>query len=176
MKKTVLIYGLISGALSAAMMAASVPYMIDMYASDHGKAAIYGYTAIFLASLLIFFGVRSYRERVGGGRISFGRGMAVGALIALVSAVCYTSTWQLIYFGSSPETRDKIMACVVREMNGEPKDAAGVAKAAAKAAEWRRFYDNPLLNFGMTLLEPLPVGLLVSVISAGILRRKEASA
>jgi len=172
MRKTILTYGLISGALSAAMMAATVPSMKDL-AGGKGNGALLGYTAIFLAALLVFFGVRSYRERIGGGRISFGRGMAVGALIALVSAVCYTTTWQVIYFGSSPETRDRIMACVVRDMNGEPKDAAGVAKAAAKAAEWRRFYDNPLLNFGMTLLEPLPVGLAVTAISAAILRRKE---
>lgn len=174
MKKTVLIYGLISGALSAAMMAASLPYMIDLASADHGKAALYGYTAIFLAALLVFFGVRSYRERVGGGRLSFGRGMAVGALIVAVSAVCYTLTWEALYFGSTPETRDKIMACMVQEMRGKPKDAAASAEAAAKVAEWRRFYDNPLLNGGMTFLEPLPVGLIVTAISAGILRRKAA--
>lgn len=175
MKKTVLVYGLISGALSAAMMAATVPYMTDL-AAGKSKGALLGYTAIFLAALLVFFGVRSYRERVGGGRISFGRGMAVGALIVAVSALCYTTTWQLIYFGSSSDTRDKIMACVVRDMNGEPKNAEDAAKAASKAAEWRRFYDNPLLNFGMTFLEPLPVGLVVTALSAAILRRKEGSA
>ena len=80
MKKTVLTYGLISGVIAAVLMLAHVPFM------DGGsRSLIVGYTGIVLASLLIAFGVRSYRENVGNGKISFGRAFAVGILIALIS-------------------------------------------------------------------------------------------
>jgi hypothetical protein len=86
MKKTVLTYGFISGGVAAALMLATRPFVDSL----HGrKGEIVGYTGIVLSALLVFFGVRSYRENVGEGRISFGRAFAVGILITLISCVCY---------------------------------------------------------------------------------------
>jgi Protein of unknown function (DUF4199) len=69
MKKTVLTFGLIGGAILAAMMFATLPFM-DKIGFDRGE--IIGYTTMILAFLLVFFGIRSYRENVGGGQITFG--------------------------------------------------------------------------------------------------------
>jgi hypothetical protein len=104
MKKTVLTFGLISGAMNAAMMLATVPF-VDSIGWERGE--IPGYTAIVLSALLIFFGVRSYRENVGGGRLSFGRGFAVGILIALISSACYVGTWEILYFNFMPDFAEK---------------------------------------------------------------------
>ncbi len=70
MKKTVLTYGLISGVISAGLMLAAVPFM-----DGSTRSLIVGYAGIVLSALLIVFGVRSYREEVGHGKISFGRGL-----------------------------------------------------------------------------------------------------
>ena len=53
---------------------------MDAIGFDRGE--IIGYTSMVLAFLLIFFGVRSYRDNVAGGTVRFGRAFAVGALIA----------------------------------------------------------------------------------------------
>ena len=95
MKKIVLTFGLISGAMMALMMFGTLLF-INRIGFD--KSEIVGYTGIVLAFLLIFFGIRSYRENIGGGRISFGRAFAVGILIALISSVCYMIAWEVIYF------------------------------------------------------------------------------
>ena len=81
MKKIVVTFGLISG-------------------------AIIGYTTIVLSALMIFFDVKSYRDNVAGGTISFGKAFQVGLFIALVSAVCYVVTWEFIYLKLMPDFWD----------------------------------------------------------------------
>ena len=99
MKKTVVTFGLISGAVSAATMLATIPFT-DAIGWEKGE--ILGYTMIVLSALMVFFGVRSYRENVGGGRLTFGRGFAVGILITLISSACYVATWEVIYYKLMP--------------------------------------------------------------------------
>src|SRR4029450_8531935 len=95
MKRTVLTFGLISGVISSIMMLLTVPFL-DRIGFDHGE--ILGYSAIVLSFLLVFFGVRSYRDNVAGGALSFGRALAVGLLITLISCAFYVATWELIYY------------------------------------------------------------------------------
>jgi len=75
MKKTVLTFGLIGGAIMAAMMFATLPF-VDKIGFDKGE--IVGYTTMILAFMLVFFGIRSYRENVKGGHITFGRAFRGG--------------------------------------------------------------------------------------------------
>ena len=67
MKRIVLTFGLISGVLLSAMMVGMMPF-IDQIGMDRGM--VIGYTTMVLAFLLVFFGIRTYRETVGDGRIS----------------------------------------------------------------------------------------------------------
>ena len=93
MKKTVLTFGLIGGVIIAAMMFATLPF-IDKIGFD--KGVIVGYTTMVLAFMLVFFGIRSYRENVSDGRITFGRAFAVGILITLVICLFYVIAWEII--------------------------------------------------------------------------------
>lgn len=171
MKKIVLTFGLIAGAILSGMMLATMPFM-DRIGFDRGE--VIGYTSMVMAFLLIFFGVRSYRDTVSGGVVSFGRAFKVGALIALVGSACYVATWQVIYYGGmADDFMDRYQAHAL-----EQERAAGASEAAlaAKREEMERFaalYDNPLINVAITFLEPLPVGLVIALVSAGILRRRE---
>src|SRR2546430_12192470 len=85
MKKLVLTFGLLSGAVSSLMMIITLPF-IERIGFDKGE--ILGYTTIVLSFLLVFFGVRSYRE-TSGGTLTFGKGLTVGLLIVLVSRDCH---------------------------------------------------------------------------------------
>src|SRR5687767_2395792 len=107
MKKTVLTFGLIAGGILSLMMAITMPFH-DQIGFDRGE--IIGYTTMIAAFLLIFFGIRSYRDNVAGGSVSFGRAFKVGALIALVASVCYVATWEVIYFNFAPDFMGKYQA------------------------------------------------------------------
>jgi len=166
MKKTVLTYGLISGVIGAVLMLAHVPFM------DGGsRALIIGYAGIVLSALLIFFGVRSYRETVGNGKISFGRGFAVGILIALISSACYVAAWEVVYF-SKPEIADHIFDKQVEELKAAGAPQEKIDEAAREIASFKKLYSNPFVNAAFTFVEPFPVGLLMTLISAAILRRR----
>ncbi|HEX7122856.1 MAG TPA: DUF4199 domain-containing protein [Gemmatimonadaceae bacterium] len=168
MKRIVLTFGLISGAILSAMLVAMVPFIEEI---GWDMSEVVGYSSMVLAFLLIFFGVRSYRDTVGGGRLSFGRGFGVGVLIALVASACYVATWQVLYRTVAPDFTARYT-----EYQLEKERAAGASEAALaeRRAELQRFaelYENPLVNIAVTFIEPLPVGLVMALLSAGILRR-----
>src|SRR5262245_58482100 len=104
MKKIVLTFGLIAGAVLSGTMLAAMPFH-DAIGNEGGM--VIGYTSMVLAFLLIYFGVRSYRDNVAGGRIRFGKAFAVGILIALVASACYVATWEALYFGGKSDYIEK---------------------------------------------------------------------
>src|SRR6185436_1178140 len=104
MKKIVLVFGLISGALMALFMFATLPF-VDKIGMD--RMLFFGYTGMVLAFMLIFFGIRSYRENVNGGTVTFGRAFLVGILITLISSACYVIAWQILYHNFMPDFFEK---------------------------------------------------------------------
>jgi Na+/melibiose symporter-like transporter len=173
MKKTVLTFGLISGAIAAAMMLATLPFAEKI---GEGKALILGYTTIVLSALLIFFGVRSYRENVSGGRLTFGRAVAVGILIAFISSLCYVATWEIISFKFMPDFADKYAARMIERAKASGATQQQIDQKVQEAKQFKEMYKNPVYNVTMTFLEPFPIGLAVTLLSAAVLRRKSASA
>jgi len=169
MKKTVLTFGLISGALSAAMMLITIPFA-DAIGWENGE--ILGYTSIVLSALLVFFGVRSYRENVGGGRLTFGRGFAVGILITLISSACYVGTWEVVYYKFMPDFADKYAAHMIDRAKASGANQQKIDETGRKAEQLKQMYKNPAINVALTVMEVFPIGLAVTLLSAGILRKK----
>jgi hypothetical protein len=170
-KKTILTYGVISGLVSAGLMLATVPFMKVGF--DRGY--VIGYTAIVLSFLLVWFGIRSYRDNVGQGQITFARAFGVGIAITVISCVFYVVTWEILYFTVMNDFAEKYGAYMVAKAQAA---GAGPAVIQAKIAEAQRMkvsLDNPLINSAMTFLEPFPVGLLMTLISAGVLRKKRVA-
>jgi hypothetical protein len=174
MKRIVLIFGLISGGISSAMMFLTLP-LIDRGVINFDNGELIGYTAIFLSFLLVFFGIRSYREN-NGGTITFGRAFAVGILITLISCVFYVASWEIIYFKFMPDFADKYSSAAIASMRAKGASDAAIAAKTKQMAEMKAMYDNPLTNATVTFLEPFPVGLVVTLASAGILRRRQSGA
>jgi hypothetical protein len=168
MKKIVLTFGVIGGLVSAVLMLSSLPFE-DKIGTERGY--IIGYTTIVLSFLTVYFGIRSYRNNVGEGRITFGRAFAVGVLISLITCVFYVATWEVMFHFFMPDFMTKYTAQQIAKVR-----ASGATEAViqAKTADLERAavaYNNPLVNVAMTLLEPLPVGLLITLISATVLRK-----
>ena len=168
MKKIVLTFGLISGAIVSVLMLATVPFMHQIGMT---RGMVIGYTTMVLAFLLVFFGIRSYRENVGEGRISFGRALSVGLLIMLITCAFYVITWEFVYFNFMPDFAEKYAAFALEDARSKGASAAELAQQAEEMKKFQVLYNNIFYNVAFTLLEPLPVGLIMTFISALILRR-----
>lgn len=170
MKKTVLTFGLISGVVSSVLMLTTA-LLLDRVGFD--KGVIVGYTGIVLSFLLVFFGIRSYRENVGGGQITFGRALSVGLLITLISCAFYVVTWEILYFKLMPGFAEKYTAYMIDQVRASGASQQVIDAKLQEMKSMKALYDNPLFNAAVTFLEPLPIGLIVSLISAAILRRNK---
>ena len=169
MKKTVLTFGVISGLISAVTMLATIPFMHKV--SDE-TGYIIGYTNIVLAGLLVFFGIRSYRENFSGGTLTFARGFAVGILITLLSNCFYVATWEFIYHQFMPDFAEKYSAQMVEHAKASGASQEKIAQTVRAAEQFQHSYHNPVYNIGMTFLEVFPVFLAITLVSAAILRKK----
>ena len=169
MKKTVLTFGLISGAIISLLMGGSL-LLADKIGSGHSMAL--GYTIMVASFLLIYFGIRSYRDNNLDGQISFGRAFACGILITLITTVCYVATWEVIYFNFIPHFMDSYWAAQIHKVQASGLDPATIATKVAAIEHSQQLYQNPFVNMAYTFMEPLPVGLIITLISAAILRRR----
>jgi hypothetical protein len=169
MKKIVLTFGLIAGAMLSAMMLLTLPFM-DRIGFDKGM--FIGYAGMVLAFLMVYFGVRSYRDNVAGGSIGFGRAFLVGLAITAIASTCYVATWQLIYYKITPDFTEKYTAYAVGTARKSGATEEKIAAQTKEIAEMMAIYKNPLANIAITFLEPLPVGLVFTLVTAGLLRRR----
>jgi len=173
MKRIVIIFGLLSGAVSSAMMFLTLPLINNGTVNNHNGEVI-GYTAIFLSFLLVFFGIRSYRENAGG-TITFGRAFSTGILITLISCVFYVASWEIIYFKVMPDFFDKYATRTIAEMHENGASADAIAAKTKELATLKEMYNKPLINAAVTFIEPFPVGLIMTLVSAGILRKRSSA-
>jgi hypothetical protein len=168
MKKIVWTFGLIAGVILSAMMVLSIRFVDSL-----GEGGLLlGYATMVAAFLLIYFGIRSYRDNVLGGSIGFGRAFTTGMLIAAVGGLCYTATWEVMYYKFMPDFGEKYGQRQVEHARQQGKSDVEVAKVQADMKKFAEAYRNPFYNSAMTFLEPLPVGIVISLVSAGVLRRK----
>ena len=169
MRKIVLTFGLIAGAFLSAMMLITLPFHDEI---GFDNSLIVGYTTMVLAFLMVFFGVRSYRDNVAGGSVTFGRAFIVGLMITAVASVCYVATWELVYSKLAPDYLDKYAAYSLEKARKSGATDAQIAAKTKEMAEFKEMYKNPVINIAFTFLEPLPVGLLFTLVAAGVLSRK----
>jgi Protein of unknown function (DUF4199) len=169
MRKTIITFGLISGAISSLMMVATVPIARKM-GIDQG--VFLGYTSIVLSFLLVFFGIRSYRDNIGNGQITFLKAFAVGISITLVSCLCYVVTWEILYYNFLTDFWDKYGGHLVEKLRASGASPEAVQAKLEQVARYKELYKNPLINAALTFIEPFPIGLGITLISALVLRRK----
>jgi len=168
-KKTILTFGLISGVISSVLMLCTVPFL---HRIGNDRALILGYTSIVLSFLLVFFGIRSYRDNVADGHISFGKAFGIGLCITLISCMFYVATWEVLYHTVFPDFMDTYSASMISKAQASGASAQEVQAKIDEIQRMKVMYANPLYNVMMTFIEPFPIGLLITLISAAVLRKK----
>lgn len=173
MKKEVWKYGLLSGLALAAPMAFAGPL-------EHRIGArwsmVFGYTIMVLSFLIIFVGVKHYRDTECRGFISFGRAFGVGVLMMLISCACYVAMWEGLVATVEKHFAHDYAAGMVKHAQSSGLKGPALDAKIAEAHSFEVMYSNPLYRMAMTLLEPLPVDIVMALVTAGILRRKPQSA
>jgi pheromone shutdown protein TraB len=166
MNKVVLIFGLVIGLVFCANIGFMVYWMY--HNPDLKSSEIVGYTVMVLVFSLSFFGTRNYRNKYLDGYITFGKAFKTGALIALVGSTIYVVAWLFSYYLFVPNFMDVYTDYVLK--NCAVDDLAAKTK---EMADFNEMYKNPFFVILITYSEVLPIGLIVALISALILKRKQ---
>ena len=167
MKRTVLTYGIIGGIIVAAMM------WITLGSGEHDfdNGMWIGYTTMVIALSTIFFAVKTHRDKHLGGSIGFGKAFLMGLYITLIASTMYVASWMVL---SATSKQDFMTQYYEHEKVQLEKSDLSQEQVEAKLQEMRDFqemYKNPAVKIGFTYVEILPVGLLISLLCAVILRR-----
>jgi len=169
MKKTVLTFGLVSGGIMAVMMV-----ITGLVGKNMGfdNAEILGYSTMILAGIMIFVGIKSYRDSVNGGLITFGKAFKVGILIVMVSSVLYVITWMILFSTVFKDFMLDYSAAMIEKVKTSGASATEIAAKKEEMEKYIELYKNPFFRAAITFMEPLPVGLLLTLIASFFLKKK----
>ncbi|MGH7456054.1 MAG: DUF4199 domain-containing protein [bacterium] len=176
MRKVTLIFGLLAGAIiSVVMVVAMVMWEKGTMTCDNSNDLV-GYASMVIALSMVFFGIKSYRDNYQNGAIKFTKGLQVGLLISLVASLMYVATWET-YYQIRPDAYasfvDQYADHHVNKMKENGASPAEIDEKIKEMADMKEMIKNPVLRFGMTLMELFPVGIIITLISAAVLRKKE---
>ncbi len=168
-KKIILTYGLASGVVTSAVMLTVVP-LIE--AKRLAISDFLGYSSIVLMGLIIFFGIRAVRQNVGDGRLSFRQGFVAGVGITLISCTLYLATSQFLFYVLRPGIEETYAECMIERARRSDASDAEIVERTQQAHRMMDLLRNPWSNIALTLLEPLPMGLVLTIVSAAVLRKR----
>ncbi|MGZ3810464.1 MAG: DUF4199 domain-containing protein [Mucilaginibacter sp.] len=170
MKKIIIICGLIAGLIVTSWMLVSIS---GCYSNpDFEGNMLLGYTTMLVAFSLVFVGIKNYRDKHNSGAISFGKALKIGLLITLIASTIYVIVWQIDYYFFIPDFYEKYSAHIIHKMQADGATQAAIQKQISDNQSFSKLYRNPLFNAMVTYAEILPVGLIVSLLAALILKRK----
>ena len=175
MKRVVLTFGLISGTIIAVLVW-MVSWLAGRNLLSYSKLELVGYASMLIALSMVFFGIKSYRDNYGNGKISFWKGVQIGLLISLIAGVLYFAGAES-YAIAHPGFVDEFVKLSKDQLVGKLKDQGAsqeqIDKSTAEIDQMAGLMQNPLVFFLICLVEIYPVGIVVTLISAGLLRKKE---
>jgi hypothetical protein len=170
MKKTILKYGAIAGLITTGMMIISTT--LHNLNPDFKGSEIIGFTGMFIAFIFIFIGIKSFRDKQNNGVISFGTGFKIGLLISLIASTMYVLTWMIECHFFFPDFMEKYAAQAIEEAQRSGQSAMEIEATKQEMNKYIEWYKNPILLMALTYMEILPIGLVITLFSALILKKK----
>lgn len=170
MKRNVLVFGTISGLISVLWFLIAMSFL--SFDTHMELGMVLGYASMFIANIFLVVGVKNYRDKYNGGVITFGKAFKVGILIALLASTVYVVTWLIYYYTSGSNFMEVYAECMNKELAASGASAAEIAQQAKEMKEFAVMYQNPFFNAAVTYMEILPMGILFTLITALVMRRK----
>ena len=176
MKKIVLTFGLIAGVIVVAMMFITMPFVMEG-SMEHSE--LLGYTTMVIALSTIFIAVKNYRDKHLAGTIKFGKAFLVGLYITLIAGVMYAAGWEVYMQLSGTDMQEFFKSYMNSEIKNMENAGASIEKINSMVEEskaWMEMMKNPVVRFiAVMFMEIVPVGLIISLISADLLKKKNVS-
>lgn len=170
MKKISVIYGLIGGLIVSLFMVLTIPNMDAD--TDMTQSMFMGFASMIVALSTVFLGIKKYRDVYLNGVISFGKAFLTGLYISLIASTLYVATWMIVSDLYMPDFMENY---VEAQLNAFEQTAATAEEISQKREELNAMtesYKNPVIKALYTYMEIFPVGLLITLISSLILKRK----
>ena len=169
MWRDILKYGAIAGLVVAAVMI--VGFWSAGGDMPHGWLAMaIGYATMLLALSAVFMGIKHHRDVAGGGVIRFWPAFGMGLGISFVAALFYVAAWELVQATIITDFAGSYADSVIAAQKAKGVDAAALAKLTAEMEAFKVQYADPMFRLPMNFSEIFPVGVLVSLVSALVLR------
>ena len=175
MRKVVLTVGLLAGAIIAALVWITAA-LAERDLIKFERLEILGYASMIIALSMVFFGIKSYRDNQGNGNLTFWKGVQVGALISVIAGVMYFAgafSYGMVSPGFEDNFMRKFTELKVSQLQAQGASQADIDKGTAEVETMRVLFKNPLLFFLVCMMEILPVGIIVTLLSAALLRKRE---
>ena len=168
MNRTVLTYGIIGGLIVSAMMWLT----LGSGKHDFDNGMWIGYATMVIALSTIFFAIKAYRDKHLGGSIKFGKAFVLGLLITLVASTFYVASWMVLSATSDQDVMEQYYEHEKQKLESSDLPAAEVEAKLQEMRDFQELYKNPIVKIGFTYMEILPVGLLISLLCAALLKRR----
>jgi hypothetical protein len=167
MLRNILVYGVIGGII-VGIPTFSIPWQFANHVPD-GMAMLIGYASMLIALTTVFLGIKRQRDAQGG-VVRFLPALGMGLAISLVAGIFYVLAWELVLAVTHMDFAGGYAKAVIAQQKAKGVSGAALARTVAQMEDFKRSYANPLYRMPMTFTEILPVGVLVSLVSAGLLR------
>ena len=166
MGRIIAVYGLIAAIIVI------IGWNIGMLLVPEGGAAgmVAGYLSMLVATSFVFVGVKRYRDTELGGVIRFWPAFWLGLGIASVAAIAYIFSWEVYMWKTDYAFMNEYIAGYLKDLKASGASTAEIAKQSAEMQKFARQYEQPLFRMLITLSEFAPIGLLVPMVSAALLR------
>ena len=169
MKKIIITYGLIAGLITMLFMIVST--LVWKGCDNSAQSMIIGFLGMFIAFIFVFVGIKNYRDKQNGGVVTFGDAFKIGFSIALIASSIYTLVWMIEFHFFMPDFMEKYAAKAIEGIKSSKLNPSEMSAKITEMETMKENYKNPVLRIGYTLMEILPIGLFVTLISALILKR-----
>ncbi len=166
MLRTILTYGVIAGLI----VSANFFVALGIVSLQHHNNLLYGYLVMLVALSFVFVAIKRYRDRSLGGVIRFLPALGVGLGVSAVAGVIYTLGWEISLAATHYEFADSYGAAMIAAARAHGASPARLAQVADQMQAFKVQYANPLYRLPMTFVEIFPVGVVISLISAALLR------
>lgn len=171
MKNIIFKYGFIAGGIAGLLLFVSVMlYTNGTLDMKHGQWV--GYGSMLVALVFVYFGVKQFRNIYSNGIITFKKAFTVGILISLVAAVTYALSWEIAHKTVATGFMDLMTQSYMDELRAGGATEEALTNAKQEMDGFVEMYKNPVVRFLLTVMEILPVGLVVSIFSAIVLKKK----
>ena len=168
MLRTILKFGVIAGLVVGGFEIVTFVVFSGMPPLKYGM--LIGYTTMLIALSAVFVGIKQHRDVDRGGVIGFWPALGVGLGVSFIAGIFYVAAWEAVQAMTHMDFASSYAQAIIASEKAKGASAETLAKLSTDMEAFKVQYANPMYRLPMTFVEIFPIGVLVSLVSAGLLR------